>query len=326
MPVKYKSILLRENQSVVFKLDNKIIEKFDNFIYLPSAMNACNLLHKHFKAQEVEDYIKQTLGENATTLDLFKNKENQEEDSREIRKKYKLRAYRGFISKFGISPLNFKRVFNAIMLEIWAVKPYFSRYCYNKYRINEDLLKKVHKNLSLMNSARDKGLDNIVPFILYSGLSASSLKKLFGASLWKKLISNSHHKNHLIAKRVSYSLDLCSNSKAKVIGKRKELLTSLEYFNKLPSTILEVPHFFGLSDPEKDTIFSLLNCLKVKEVAEELNDGHWRVGGLYTTIFETIKRSKELNKKYSINWTKEDWIKKYEEYKVLEFYSTSFNK
>ena len=109
-------------------------------------------------------------------------------------------------------------------------------------------------------------------------------------------------------------------------GKRKDLLASLEYFNKLPSTILEVPHYFGLSNLEKDAIFSLLNCLKIKEAAEELNDGNWKADGLYKTIFETIKQSKELNKKYSINWTKEDWIKKHEEYKVLEFYSTSFNK
>lgn len=326
----YKSVLFRDGKTLVFK-SNNIEKRWDAYIFLDRADAVCSMFHKQFEPQSLEEYQK-SLGKNALVLNNFKNNEDKQY------KKLKRLKYRGFINKFGISPATFKKVFNAIMREIWCVQPYFNRYCHSKNRIKDENVRKVNKNLDKMDEARAKGFNNIVPFILHSGISLAKLNELFGNTLWNKLINNSHHKNNLVAQRVIHLLDDCGtlledpltvkDFEKKISRKKEDLIDQIEFFNKIPSTILIKAFYLGSSEIEKDTVLSLINCLKIKEFIEEINDTFHlstKRDKLYSVVYQTITYAKKLNMEHCVEWKEQEWRNKFKEYEHLVFFQENKN-
>lgn len=317
---KYKSILIKDNNTVVFKSEG-IKEEFSKFVYLPNAMASCLLLSRHFRPQKIEDYIQQTSGDNALSLGVFRSRQNQAIEEIENRKKIKVLMYRGFISKFGITPLTFKKVFNAMMMEIWNIKPYFSRYCYNSRGISERNVELLHANIDLIKEAQSKDKNNIVPFILYSGVSYENLSKFFDEKIWKILSENSHNKNNLIANRAKeylIQIFLTNKSNSAKIKIQESLFKDIEFYNKIPSTILNKTIYIGGEDNNKECILAMLNCLSIKDFLKEVQpNGFFMNGSFYTTVYKTIKHAKELEKEYNLNWSRDQWQEKFNEYEKL---------
>lgn len=326
---KYKSKLFREDKSLVF-ISEDFERRWDKFTYLPSAHSACDLLYDTYRVQEYGDYVEENLGKNHSILGSFMNQDNfyiHEESLRiDYTKSYKRLKYKAFINKYGITPLNFKIIFNSIMREIWEIKPYFSRYCfvraYNKFKksfkIDDTNVNLLHKNINLILEAKENNLDNIVPYVFYSGLSYKELEKVFGKNLWCELKTNSHSRNNLIANKVKIQLKKFNEDNYKLTKLiptpyDTEAFTNIsdevKFHNKFSSTVLaKVFHL----DHSQATL-ALNNCCTPKEFIEEYKSMWNNTSTLYSIIKETIELCKDNYVKYDLNWTKEDWIKKNKE-------------
>lgn len=341
---EYKSVLFRDGKTLVFRSDNGNFERrWDRFFFLENATAACMLLDGTYHIQEIGDYAEENLGKNQSILGSFMNQDNRyvhEENLKiDYRRNYKRLRYKGFIQKYGISPSNFKKIFNAIMREIWEIKPYFSKYCITvtnysnklKIKIDTDKVERLHKNIDLMIDAENNNLNNIIPFVFYSGLSYSDLEKVIGKNLWEKLLKNSHSRNSLLIKQIRSSAGLenikpftkALNSKKLSIplkeNNRKPLnlnkigsgdvIDQIEYYNYFPSTLLA-----DLNLQYSEQVWALKNCCSIKEFKSEYNYSGFT---FLKKISEVILISQHSSMPYSLNWTKEEWIKKYEEIKDL---------
>lgn len=341
---KYKSVLFRDGKTLVFRSDNgKFERRWERFCFLESATAACMLLDGTYHVQKIDDYAEENLGKNQSILGSFMNQDNRYVHEENLRndyiRNYKRLRYKGFIQKYEISPSNFKKIFNAIMREIWEIKPYFSKYCITvknysnklKIKIDPDKVVRLHKNIDLMIDAQNNNLNNIIPFVFYSGLSYSDLEKVIGKNLWEKLLKNSHSRNSLLIKQIrsgaglenikpftqalnskKLSIPLKENNRKPlnvnkiVIG---DIIDQIEYYNYFPSTLLAK---FNLPFDEK--AWALKNCCSIKEFISEYNYSSFT---LLRKINEVILMSQRSSMPYSLNWTKEEWIKRYEEIKNL---------
>jgi hypothetical protein len=136
-------------------------------------------------------------------------------------------VYKEFTTRFGITPSVALMLWNAKMLSLW-VNPVckYKNYTYSySGKIDPNLLRLVTLNFDMMESYLNDGLEHLMPFAMYSGLSPQALKTLFGKSLWKALCANSKTRNLLLCK-VAYG------SHTQILKERFEVL------RKFPSKYL----------------------------------------------------------------------------------------
>jgi hypothetical protein len=325
---QYKSELYREKSSVVFRCEN-FERSWNEFSYIPQALTVCEIFRGDYEVESFEEYSKKVLGENSNRLDAFRNFNNLQSHIHELRCKYEIEykklMYIAFAKKYGMSALNFKKIFNFIMREIWEIKPYFSQFCYTHktkiigrkkigfFYIDDINVRLLHKNLNLLEEANKNNQKNLTPFIFYSCLSANELKSYFTKKIWERLCQNSFSRNKLIAlrtKRELMELSVVKVDKPEKRQKRSNRLkiydapSLIEYFNNFPSTILKLPYL----EINNSTI-ALSNCCKPKEFIKEYN--YSNSGSLYKKIFEYLKAFP--NEDVNLNLTKEQWINKHKE-------------
>lgn len=329
---KYKSVLFREENTLVFK-SGDFEKRWSSFFFIPHTYAVCEIFRGKYEIESFDDYCKRTLGKNSSSLDSFMNLSNQHNHNYNLKVEYdyqyKKLMYVGFSKKYGIGAANFKKIFNHIMREIWEIKPYFSQFCYlHKNRIegrrkigifyiDEENVNLLHKNISLLNETKKNNQENLNPFVFYSGMKTSELKKYFTKSLWQKICDNSFSRNKLIATKSKNELIQFSNlnkqTKNNLINKANEngnymsrtAPECIEYYNNFASTILNLSHI----EMNKASI-ALSNCCSPKEFKKEYNHND---ESLYRIIFDTIARLCGNNKKYDLNWSKEQWISKHKE-------------
>lgn len=112
-----------------------------------------------------------------------------------------------FTNKYGITPSNFKRVFNAIMRRLWVepVEDVAMMMCFTKgMQIDSIRLMQIWAVKEIIDQCREDGLMHIVPLVVLLKQDPKGLKKLFGKRYWKILANNSKTRNLLIAKAVIY--------------------------------------------------------------------------------------------------------------------------
>jgi hypothetical protein len=335
---EYKSKLFREGNTLVFR-SGDFEQRWDSFQYISSANEVCLLFIGNYSVKDYESYVKEATGKNNSILGSFMNKENLQNHeynlSIDYRKKLKYFRYKGFIQKYGISSSNFKKIFNAIMREIWEVKPYFSRYCLDvgykgRIKINEYKVRLLHEHKDLILEAQNNNLNNMIPFIFYSGLSFKDLKDCMGENLWDSLMQNSHSRNNLIALKAKQQFDL--NKKINIkkrtppdFYKIKEpfkidmrnVFDWIEYYNLFPSTILsDLPYI-----ENSPATLALKECCTPKEFKKEYAHSG---DSLLRIITSVIAICSTYGYDYSLKLTKEEWLKKYERLNNRDLKNTPF--
>lgn len=111
-------------------------------------------------------------------------------------------GFKQFTDKYGITPTNFRRKFNAIMTELWVkpVEEWVVQYGFSSNRqVCSEKLRRIYKALPLIEQCKKDGLDNIIPFVLVLNKTPQELRKGFGKGLWKRLCKNTKTRNKLIA-------------------------------------------------------------------------------------------------------------------------------
>lgn len=78
-------------------------------------------------------------------------------------------------------------------------KKIYTIHRFSTHAFSISLLSQIHRVYDLLNQSMKDGTTNIDPFIIKMGLPPSSLKKIFGKSLWKKLCKNSFSRNYYLS-------------------------------------------------------------------------------------------------------------------------------
>lgn len=97
----------------------------------------------------------------------------------------------------------YHRLFSAIWtVNVKPIIDYCDRYCFysngKDHYYKEIQIARLWKHKKIIDAADDDGLDNIIPLLIYFGLSPHSLKNKLGKGLWSRLCHNSRHKNKLL--------------------------------------------------------------------------------------------------------------------------------
>lgn len=115
----------------------------------------------------------------------------------------KVNPLKEFTNTYSVTPTHFCKVFNAA---VWksAISPYkeFQSLYFGKGNIKSGVFIQVVKSYDTLTQALRDNQKNILPIINNYGKNPEELKKELGKGLWKKLCSNSFHRNKLIINRV----------------------------------------------------------------------------------------------------------------------------
>lgn len=212
-----------------------------------------------------------------------------------------VRWARAFSDKYGITPAKFKKVFNALMMNVWVdpIKEHANRFAYNsRKKLNPWMIKKIWINLEIVEQAKRDGIYNIVPWILEKEDHPQGLKEDFGKSVWKKICKQSMTRNKFLAsgaKRFRYG--------------ENNIQTALE----LPSYMLKKGgncHFQWTASTKWLFDNKQLNSKNfVRNNREQV---------LLARTYEDTKRmSEELGKSFNHNWSIDKMKEKHTEYVKL---------
>lgn len=260
--------------------------------------------------------------EKANPLNTFLN------DFYEDYRKYLISAkYKIFYEKYKITPSNFKKVFNAIMLEIWSVKPYLSNFCYNyKGCIDTDSVLHLHKILHLLKETEQSNKTQITPFVFYTGLAEKELKEIFD-KYWENILKNSKTRNLLICKKIFNKRNLIggdmlessiypyfgniSKNKLKEISKT-EIVDKFNDWNKLKSCALKVSIFSKIwCIPKHEFAVTCIidNLFGIKNLDKVTNDTNSRK--LISEIINFLYRNcryQNIEEKY-LKYSIDEWLR-----------------
>lgn len=82
-------------------------------------------------------------------------------------------------------------------------KDILTKVAFSRGRINCEALHKIQKHEPLLREAYNDKLYNLLPIIMETGMSPKELKRVCG-NVWKKIATNSLHRNKLIAREVRF--------------------------------------------------------------------------------------------------------------------------
>ena len=273
---------------------------WNSFQYIKTTKDVLNNFRNELNIKTLDDFLK----EKGEKIDNYKV----------VQEYYKLYytkyAFLAFTDKYKVAPSKFRQIFNAMMMNIWCVQPYFSRYCFTSRGIIERKVELLHMHLDLIRQTEKDNQSNIIPFVLYTGMNSQQLRGILGRGLWRKICKNSHNKNHLIAKKLNYNPFFFPDPRyPQSDSKRKKMNEEFKKFvedqNKLSSSILKHTNFHDI-----EILLAIDNCFKSKDLKQAL-------GGFSNTVADTIRMAKQLNENYNLNWSENKWKQKHEEYSEI---------
>lgn len=202
------------------------------------------------------------------------------------------KANKEFTEKYGITPSNFKRCYNAIISKVWVkpVEVYVKRFAFTAIqRINPSHLDSIWKNLDTIKQLEKEGNSHLIPFTVYHGKNTQEMKKELGKAIWKKVCKNSMTRNKHIAKLKTSQLDQVVDFPSYILKKGGNSGVPM---NKYGKWLLES----GCYDK---TPYTGRNARAIH------------------TCRDTESMAKRLGKGFSFKWTLEKMEQKHEEYKDL---------
>lgn len=208
----------------------------------------------------------------------------------------KKKANKEFTEKYGITPNNFKKCFNAIMKKLWVepIERHVMRFGFTSSgKINYCTVDAIWKVKDKLDQCEKDGTENIIPFVIKTGMSPQELKEYFGKSVWKKITKQSMSRNRYIAPKV---------------GRRDvDLLSAMA----MPSHVLKRGMMLNL--PWNDCgewVISNGIYKTIKGSRYEHRDlNKWT--DLYT---DTKRMAGQLGKNFSSTWSPEKMKQKHEEF------------
>jgi len=209
--------------------------------------------------------------------------------------------YKTFTNTYGITPSNFKRVYNAKMLSMWVdpVKEHVQRFAYNSRRkVNDYIVHDIWKHKDLIDQAVLDGQHNLIPFIIHTGKNPEQLKQMYGKSVWKQICKNSMTRNKLI---------IGSNRFWKSTEHRDDSLVILS----LPSYILKRGGNSVLSW-DNSAQWLIDNRLINHKTNNMSHASRWQ-----NTYRDTKRMSTQVGKPFSHSWTPDKLKAKHKEFTKL---------
>lgn len=291
---------------------NKISRVGDSVVFLDKSWNEFYYFHKTGSVVDYFDIKPLTYEEYEKTniLNTFVN--NLYEDYR----KYLISAkYKIFYEKYKITPSNFRKVFNAIMLEIWCVRPYCSNFCYNYAGsiVTEDVIR-LHKILPLLKEAEKNNKKQITPFIFYTGLVESELEEIFGKE-WENILKNSKTRNLLICKKTfKRSRDNKTEDFKESSGfSKKDIVHQFSNWNKTSYCVLRsaiFSKFWCIPKHEFAVTCIIDNLFGIKNLKKIENDTESRklIGEIINFLYRNCRYIENIEEKY-LKYSKDEWLK-----------------
>lgn len=208
---------------------------------------------------------------------------------------------KAFTDKYGITPSNFRKVFNAKMFSLWVdpVAQYVNRFGYQiGGKVCPWKVRRIHKNLDKIQQAEKDGNEHLIPWIMHLDMCPKGLKEYFGKGLWKKISSQSMTRNKLLAERYNVKI------KSKF---------TLESSITLPSFVLKA-----------DTGYISWDAIGAWAVVQsQLKGGDVKKRGSNTGIAcvrlddccrDTQQMANSLGQPFSLKWNKEKMREKHDQY------------
>lgn len=232
--------------------------------------------------------------------------------------------YEEFEATFGVYPATFRRIFNAIMVDLWVrpVEKYLSRYAFGKVYIKTTvrglgqdsytqakvgmiphIVTRVWENKERLDETERDGLKTIQPWVLALEKSPKELKEALGKGLWKELCRQSYTRNRAMARQLSgrsekywpYSIRLMLQmpSKYLVRGGNSPIPISdagvvfcrLEREGQIPRLVNEASHYATRRSPPQ-----------------------------YNTLADTVRMGRQLGENINMNWSWAKWQEKHDEF------------
>lgn len=256
--------------------------KFENEFIIDAEKRVVGFAGKEFRHYHCIRKVSDVLG----MFELYGNQKGQ--------------GYKDFTQKYGITPTNFKRCFNAIMRKVWVepVEKHAMRYAFNSNRrINADHLRGIWEVKDKIEQCEKDGIENVIPFVVYTGLDPKELKGEFGKSYWKKITKQSMTRNKYMAK----------------ISRREDVSNLFEF----PSSLLKKGFAADLSFTEAGKW--VLDTGMYDVIRKDVNTkyalpSYRKLENLYR---DTKSMSQQLGKGFSSKWLPEKMQEKHDEYTRL---------
>lgn len=206
--------------------------------------------------------------------------------------------YKEFTEKFGITPSNFKKCFNAAMRRIWVapVEKHVMRYAFGcNGKIVNWKVSEIWNNKHLIEQCEKDGIENVVPFVVKTGLSPKELKEALGKSVWKKITRQSMTRNKYLSMHGI---------------KNRDISTAVDF----PSHILKRGGMVAI--PWDETGKWLLDQGLYSSYKKE-RDCHYQLNKFVNIYKDTKRMSEQLGKGFSAKWSADKMKSKHEEYTKL---------
>jgi hypothetical protein len=220
--------------------------------------------------------------------------------------------YKSFTKEFGASPTACKKQINKAMMNLWVrpVENYTKEFAFrSKNKVCLDTLHKIWEAKDTIEQVKEDGLDNILPFVVYTGCAPKELKRLFGKSAWKKLCKNSKTRNRYIARLMFRNIPMLGKT---YVGVLEKSVVRYKYLLDLPSTILKKGRYSFAVDGAEGTYMLKKGYVSIKEACTMFPSyNHAR---MMHTIRDARRMANQLGAKFSWDWDFDTISRKHEEF------------
>lgn len=201
-----------------------------------------------------------------------------------------------FTDKYGITPSNFLKIFNALMREIHIkpVEKFVLRYGFGSNgKPNPNKVWLINKHRDLIEQCEADGIRNIIPLVMYTGMSPKQLKEFFGKSTWKYLAGNSETRNKVVA--------------CKMLANEAVHTTSINATKDLPLWFLTKCKVPGSPLYDIANTFKKVNCSEKGFVKRDFD----RLAHIYS---DTRRMAINLDERFNENWSLRKLQEKHKEF------------
>ena len=213
---------------------------------------------------------------------------------------------KAFTDEYGITPSNFRKVFNAKMLSLWVdpVAKHVKRFGYQiGGKVCPWKVRCIHRNISEIEQAEKDGNVHLIPWIMHLDMSPKQLKEYFGKGLWKKISSQSMTRNRLLAENYNVKI-------------RNKL--TLQSSITLPSFVLKAGRDY-ISWNDIGTWAIRESQLKGEDVKVRFprSTASSTCTRLIHLARDTQQMANSLGQPFSLKWDKEKMREKHDQYAAL---------
>lgn len=202
----------------------------------------------------------------------------------------------------GMPPKRYAKILKGFQYELWikGKEDIIGRYGIKHGKRDAERIYIINKNIDTIKQYQADGLNNILPYAVFLGLSTKDMKQMLGKSLWKSLCKNSHYRNYLLASKF--------NVRTNTFAIKDYVKESMIYLSKLSTTCLEYIGKLHVSYDEY--LLHPYYVLKKERRMSHANDFE----RLYHLAYDTHKMAKQLGSPFKLTWSRNKMRQKHNQY------------